>query len=364
MSRHLEVFQEPQRIASPFSLFRSRAARLVGPALIVLALAVHLFVVWTIAREPLDVSGQPGESQRSIIWSLFNDSVHRPGPGADLLAVYHAGLALQHGSSLYADTAVDEGFVYFPFRYLPVVGWALGGFLIQFPPLLAYRIWVLVLEGALGSFLLVFGLRSSGWLRYVGICVLLLSAPYFLEVYMGQFTFLTVGLVLIGLLLQEGPPARKAGAIWANTATYVTAVLLKLFPIVTAPAFIRKKQYWLPLCLAILLGLAVSLPYFLAQPGELRLFYSKNFGYGGGLDSGNYSLVYLAYLCAKSFEPNMLVAHWDVVASLWRVLILGLTSLAVFFNRRNQVAVGSTVGGVIPVGTRLVWVVSVETGLG
>jgi hypothetical protein len=314
-------------------------SQLVGPGLVALSLALHLFIVWTIAKQPLDINSQP-EAQRSIVWPLYNDTIHRIGPGADFFAIYHAGQALQRGSSIYADDS-ESGIYCYPFRYLPIVAQTLGSFFIQFSPIVAYRIWILILEAALGCLLVVFARCTSAWLKYFGICVLLLTTPYFLEVHMGQFTFMTASLLVIGLLIQEGRGTSQQRIGWINTIVYSGAVLLKIFPIVTAVAFIRKKAYWLPLGVAIILGVALSALYFVTHPGEYDLFYARNFVLGGGLDSGNYGFAYLGYLSAKYLNLNTVLNYWDIALAFWRVSLLGLTSVAVLFSRKNQVSVGS-----------------------
>ncbi len=315
-------------------------SQLVGPGLVFLSLALHLFIVWTIAKQPLDVNSQPA-SQRSVVWPLYNDTIHRQGPGADFFAVYHAGQALQRGISLYADDPQSRIYYYFPFRYLPIVAQTLGSFFIQFSPIVAYRVWILILEAMLACFLGVFARHTLGWLKYFGVCVLLLSTPYFLELHMGQFTFMTASLLAIGLLLYEGRGTGQERMGWIGAITYLAAVLLKIFPLITAPAFVRKKTFWLPLGLAVVFGLVVSVPYFVTHPGEFGLFYARNFVSIGGLDSGNFGFVYLAYLSAKFMKLSAVLDHWDIAAGLWRLCLLALTSLVVLFNKKNLVSVGA-----------------------
>jgi hypothetical protein len=122
---------------------------------------------------------------------------------------------------------------------------------------------------------------------------------------MGQFTFVAASLLAIGLLLQEkgGWMSWKLrGAV--NTIAYTCAVLFKVFPIVAAVAFMRRKAYWFPLAVAIVSGLAFSVPYFATHPNEFRAFY-------------------------------------DTALMVWRVSLLGLTALLVLFSRGDRVVVGS-----------------------
>jgi hypothetical protein len=315
--------------------------QLVGTVSVAVSLLFHFYAIWTIAEQPLDVNGHP-EAQRSIVWPLYNDTIHRIGPGADFFALYNAAQALRRGGSLYRSSPEELTPYFYPFRYLPLVAQTLGLFVIQFSPIVAYRIWIVALEVVLGCLLIVFGRRTRGWLRYFGICALLLSSPYFLEVHMGQFTFVAASLLAIGLLLQEkgGWMSWKLrGAV--NTIAYTCAVLFKVFPIVAAVAFMRRKAYWFPLAVAIVSGLAFSVPYFATHPNEFRAFYDANFVTPGGLDSGNYGLTYLVYLVVRDLRPTIALRNWDTALMVWRVSLLGLTALLVLFSRGDRVVVGS-----------------------
>lgn len=311
-------------------------------AIVAVAFFLHLYVVWTIVDQPLNVS-KDAPARRSIVWPLFNDTVHRIGPATDFFGLYNAGQALENGRSIYGLKKEPLTPYFFRFRYLPIVAQILGRFFIRFSPVWAYRIWVLMLEAALGCLLILFGRRMLGWLRYFSMCVLLLSSPYFLEVHMGQFTFMTVALFSIGLLVQED----KNGLLSRNlrtgidAMTYTASVLLKAFPIVAAVSFLRRKIYWIPLAVAVIIVLAVTTPYFMAHSHEFKLFYRLNFETPRGFDSGNYGFVYFTYLLASDLKIDFLVANWDVVEGILRLGLLCVSSIIVFFSRRNNVILGS-----------------------
>ena len=75
-----------------------------------------------------------------------------------------------------------RGPYFYPFRYLPVVGFTLGRFVAQFPQRLAYWIWVSLLEALLGVLILMFAARFAD--RGFGCFAArtrLLSSPYALE---------------------------------------------------------------------------------------------------------------------------------------------------------------------------------------
>jgi hypothetical protein len=89
-------------------------------------IAAHLAIVLSIARQPMRVSQAPRE-ERSLIWPLHHDTVHRAGPGSDFFAVFHAGVQLSRDTSPYVgkeNPRVTPD--YYAFRYLPIVAETLG----------------------------------------------------------------------------------------------------------------------------------------------------------------------------------------------------------------------------------------------
>src|SRR5438105_289501 len=71
--------------------------------------------------------------------SLFNDSMHRFGPGADFFSVYAAGVKARHGLRLYSvDPATDAVPYAYAFRYAPLVAYSLGALLSLLPAVSAY----------------------------------------------------------------------------------------------------------------------------------------------------------------------------------------------------------------------------------
>ena len=315
-----------------------RAWLLLAPVLA--AGAVHLYVVWTIAAQPLGIQRRP-PSQRSAIWNLHNDTVHRKGPGADTFAVYHAGVALQQDLDPYGPHENPQRTPYFfPFRYLPVVAQTLGAALSTLSPRAAYLLWLVILEATL-CWLIVALVRHSGdrRLSVFSTCILLLSSPYFLELHMGQFTFVTLALVTIAVLLYERPTGR--GSTLGGIACYTGAVLLKIFPLVAAPALLRGVPQRLSLAVAAAAVVAVSAIYFLAHPYDWGIFYHANLATPvGGMDAGNFGLVYLMYRFVDDVRPALLVENWAAFLTGWRLAILSASAVVVWLSREDRVALG------------------------
>lgn len=312
-----------------------------------LVATVHLALVVDVARQPLATEAGP-DTHRALIWPLHNDTIHRIGPGADFFAVYHAGQALEAGLDPYQQAELVRRTPYwFPFRYLPTVGHTLGRAAIAFAPRTAYLLWLALTELVLWGLVVVIARRAAAaWQRNVGLGALLLSSPYLLELHMGQFTFVTVAAVTLALLLERAPPGGLQGRPrwWPRLGAalaYAGAVLLKLFPVVTAPALLRQRRYWPMLTLA-LTALGVALLHdFAGQPQQARTFWEVNFSQPvGGMDGGNVGLVYAGYLALQRLCPAWHAAHWSAALGLWRLLVLGASALVVLLARKHDVRVG------------------------
>jgi len=318
--------------------------RRIGLALLIL---LHLLIVVSIVRQPLDVNRQ-SPTARSFIWPLHYDTMYRSGPGADFFAVYHAGVAAQRGASPYArreDPWVTPYF--FPFRYLPIVGEALGRLVTLGPPRTAYGGWIALVEilTAVLAWMLVRRLRSP-IARWGTLILLLLSSPYFLELHMGQFTYAATALLAFALLSLEAPLAsvRRGRTTLLAAASYTAAVLLKIFPLASAPALLRPRRGRMILAVALGIVLVTTLPYFLAHPADWRTFAAANLGApADGLDVGNFGLVYLLYVGAVAIGGDGLRDGWPVFLPIWRLAVLGVTALLVLVARRPSVLVGAVV---------------------
>lgn len=312
-------------------------------ALLLSVVTLHVYVVWTIAAQPLGILRKP-PSQRSAIWNLHNDTVHRKGPGADLFAVYHAGVALDQGLDPYGlDENPRRTPYFFAFRYLPVVGQTLGFALSTLPPRAAYLLWVAILEATLaGLIAAIFRRARDPGLSVLATCILLVSSPYFLEVHMGQFTFVTLGLVALAVLLPQPTGARRIGkGTLRGAACYTAAVLLKVFPLVAAPALLRRMPQRLILAIAVVTAVAVSAPYFLARPHEWGIFYQTNVGApSGGGDAGNYGLVYLMARIVDDLGQPWLAERSRVLITGWRILMLSASALLVWLSREGRIGLG------------------------
>ena len=284
--------------------------------LLSLIVATHLGIVFSILHD-----------DRPVIWPLHNDTIHRSGRGADFYAVYHAGVNLRGGIDPYAVNSDGITPYFYPFRYLPIVAIAAQAFTLLSPQT-AYFAWILLLEGILALLLVVLWKNITDLrVRLVTIGVLLINSTYFLELYMGQFTFASITLGVLALLLPAGP------------ILFSGAVLLKPIVLAALPAFARERRYWAHGAWAILCCILLSLPYFMRHSEQWQVFFNRNFRIYGGFHAGNYGFVYLLRLLVVDGDITVVLQHWGEVVGAFRVLTLTATALLVFHSKRRAVPV-------------------------
>jgi hypothetical protein len=269
------------------------------------------------------------------IWSLHNDTIHRKGRAVDFYSIYHAAILVQQGLTPYGEPTVPPTDLvtpyFYPFRYLPIVA-TVAAPLTSITPSAAYHGWVVVLEGLLLTMLwFLWRAMQNKKLWLFCASALLLSSPYMLELYVGQFTFAATVFSALFLL------SPRLGMV-----TFPLAALLKPFPMVIAPALVRARRYWGPLLLAGLLMVLLSAPYFQANPNDFEAFVSANFRPSMlGLHAGNYGLPYVLCLLARDLELTSLVANWENVYAGARWLLLALTATFVLLSGAKRPVLGS-----------------------
>lgn|GEM_PF-1399877 len=311
--------------------------RLVTIVVLAGAVAFHLAGVTAVLRQPLSVN-RATPDQRPWYWSLFSDAVHRPGPAVDFFAIYHAGVNVHQGADVYRFDEQPRVTPYsFPYRYLPVVAHTLGAALANLPPRVAWQVWILILEILLAILiLLVWRSAVPADVRTFAVVVLLANMPYLLELHMGQFTFAVFALLGFTLLLGGGPGAPEPGRLrrLVMALTLSAASLLKMVPLVTLPMLIRKRTYRWAAGLALVLALGLAVPWFLTHPEDWQTFRNLNFKPPGGMNAGNFGLVYVMHVLVGSSA--------EVAATWLHLLLLGVTALAVLSARRLEPAAAAT----------------------
>lgn len=320
------------------------------PGLCLAALCIHIAVVVSIASQPLNVNAAAPE-QRSLIWALHNDTVHRVGPAADFFAVYHAGAALRGGRDPYGygrQQGLHTAPYFYQFRYLPVIAYSMGRVVAELAPRSAWWLWILTLEVLLAvlSVALLRRLPAAGWSRSIAFALLYLSSPYFLELHMGQFTFATLGLLTLALLFAEAredgggsPVLRRITSAGCLSAS----ILLKPISLAALPALLRRREQWVSVGVALCLVAVTSFPYFTLHPEQWRTFAELNLARPfGGMHPGNHGLLYLVFLGLADLGAPPSDAAWSELLAPWRAAWLGASAILVLASRCDRLVVGGT----------------------
>src|SRR3972149_1646029 len=149
--------------------------------------------------------------QMPLVPYFFDATVLSGGRGLDFYAVYQAGYNARHGADVYeSDPAkIAIAVPYFtPYRYLPIVAYTAGAALSLFSPLTAYKSWGVVVELTLLLCVFITYRRVRDRDLFARLAAMWLCfTPYYLELFMGQFS-LVQGATLFGMLcLTPLPPS-------------------------------------------------------------------------------------------------------------------------------------------------------------
>ena len=230
---------------------------------------------------------------------FFDATVLGGGRGLDFYAVYQAGYNARQGADIYEGDPAKVQIVapYFtPYRYLPAVAYTVGAALSLVAPLTAYKIWVVVIELTLLGCLCLTWWMTRDLDRFAPLAGMWLCfTPFYLELFMGQFS-LVQGALIFGMLMLADPhpqpglrPSRRAfakrsgeegrGGEAASSVDWLwlASVLWKINTIIVIPALVRWRRYRILAVTALAVALTL-IPYFLVFPAHWRDFLANNFG--------------------------------------------------------------------------------------
>lgn len=299
------------------------------------ALVVHVWLAASIISQPLGVNTLPDE--RSVLWPFSQSFVHMSGPGADLYSVVEAGSRLRAGENPY-NFFVNSGRLpyLYPFRYLPGAAYIVSLPLSYIAPRPLFVGWALLLEATLFVFVILILRAAPGrWWGPALAILLLLSFPFFVELHMGQFSFLAMALAGMALLVRS--KLLRAGLI-------VFGALLKIFPVLAAVPLlltgkagdgrtvVARSGWTLPAGLALLCLSQLAL--FLVFGDWWRLFYAINYQKWSGLVGGNFSPLYGIYLLSGDLGYVWTNAAWRKLQSAASLLAF-LPVLWLVWRRRG-----------------------------
>ncbi len=232
---------------------------------------------------------------------LFNDTCHRFGPGGDFFSIYAAGVKARAGASVYTIGGHVEAVPYaYAFRYAPLVAYTVGAALSCLPAIAAYAAWLIACELALlRNIRLTLALAPDKRTGYVAAALWLLFTPYYLELFVGQFTFITASLVFWAYLGWREPPRgaeRQADGLWAD-GFWAAAAWLKMMPLLYLPVLLLRGR-WKAAAVALLVLVVSSAFYFTEYPQDWGVFAATNVEEAPAGHAGNLGLMAFLYHAA------------------------------------------------------------------
>ena len=276
---------------------------------------------------------------------FFDDAMHRAGQGVDFFAVYQAGQNVVDGVSIYSTDPPRQVVPFYnPYRYHPVPALTLGVAARSVPPFVAYGIWIIILE-----LLLLMNIILSRRLfedeadANRATALWLLFSPYYLELYMGQFSFLMMTFMFWAM-------AAWARRQWARgDAFWITSLVVKSNSVLFAPVLLREKR-WKPVLAGAVISIALAAPYFILVPGSYREF-ARNFselptvqtlfgnhGYSAlvGITTLRLSGLWTDYVQEFVTRLDAMNALLGVAVTCWTILIVGTTLFLTWKARKGQ----------------------------
>lgn len=273
-------------------------------------------------------------SWRAGFWSRFTfDSTATQGwRGWDFFALYQAGHNVLTGVSVYeSDNEAIDVVVprYTPYRYLPLPAYTVGVALNAFPPLWGFRLWVVII---------VVLWWACAWASYrlgrdpaeraIMAAMWLLFTPFYLEIYLGQFSVVQAALVLAILWALMGRlPA------WVVDAGWAVSLVWKQNTALLVPALLRERR-WRALWVGAAVVLATSLPYFFLYPDSLARFMGNLSSGAPSPQLGNLGVRQLLYSVVSAIWPGLAAEGHGLLQSGWTALVI-VTGLVVTFASKR-----------------------------
>ncbi len=237
------------------------------------------------------------------------------------------------GPSLSSETAED----YLPpFRYLPIAA-LVGVPLRLFDFWTAYRIWTGFHELlVLLSLYLLWKSTADKPLALILCGMLLWFAPYYVEVFQGQYSWLQAFLILLTIYNVE--LGNETSAMWS----FIASALWKLNTLLwIIPLWLTRRHRWIYILLII--AVVTTVPYFIMHPGDIAGFLAVNLhpDTTHTFTFGNSGLRMFIDFTLRWFDiqlqgaiPNPLVKYASPLIAL---VIFILTLAAVWKNRKDTV---------------------------
>ncbi len=275
-------------------------------------------------------------SWRAGFWNRFTfDSTATQGwRGWDFFAIHQAGHNVLTGVSVYeSDNEAIDVVVprYTPYRYLPFPAYTLGVLSNAVTPLWAFRLW---------TAFIVLVWWACAWLSYrlgrgpseraILGSMWLLFTPFYLEIYLGQFSVIQGAWVLLMLLALSGrQPA------WLLDASWATSLIWKQNTALLTPALLRDRK-WRALVVGAGAVLLTSVPYFAQYPDSIWQFAGNLVSGAPSPQLGNLGVRQLLYSIISAMWPSLPAAVHASVQSVWVIAVLGAGLAVTFAGKRKD----------------------------
>lgn len=273
---------------------------------------------------------------------FFDATVTHGRRGWDFYALYQAGHNVLTGHSAYESDGtrihmvIPDG-AYTPFRYLPVSAYTVGVLLNLLPPLWAYRLWVAGIELCLLFCVFLTARLVSDRDRRARLVAMWLGfTPFYLELYMGQFSFVQATLIWVMLIWPwlRTRWTRWSHSQWGSDLAWIASVLWKQNTALFLPWMIRARHWRALIALTALLALT-TLPYFALFPDAAAAFARNLSGEPPWFQLGNLGLRQLIFdamwSAADTFQltisPGLYAGAQTAAVCIFWLIPLALTIL-------------------------------------
>lgn len=261
-------------------------------------------------------------SWRAGFWHpfTFDSTATRGWRGWDFYAVVQAGHNARTGISVYEshndriDVVVPR---YTPYRYLPAMACTLGVLLDLLPPLWAFRLWVVILEGVLlGCAYLSWRAGRDPAERVLLAGMWLVYTPFYLEIYLGQFSLVQAALVLLMLRGVEN------GWRWRHDLAWAASLLWKQNTVLLAPLWVVTRR-WRALLVGALAVALATVPYMVRHPEAMAPFLGNLQSGTPSPQLGNLGVRQLLFSISSSLAPALDSGAQAAIQTVWVAIVLG-----------------------------------------
>ncbi|MFW9793367.1 MAG: glycosyltransferase family 87 protein [Candidatus Thorarchaeota archaeon] len=273
-----------------------------------------------------------------ILNPFFHDTRYITAQGIDFFAFYQAGNNVLNGLVCYARPDTLAVPYMFPYRYLAYFAYTFGALFNLMPAIQAYWTWVVIVLicvwlAAWRTRSVSKSLQREDWEGRIAMGMWFVFSPIYIELYLGQVTFMAAILMFFALTTPSMIRGKKGN--WTMTTFWTIGSLMKLIPFFIAPVLIRagRTRSVVASIMVLLFGIFAvpagldSLRYFL-EFNTPQLIHVNPY-------IGNHSLKMLLYYVLG--EPS---GNFEFITGLLIGIFLMITIITTFYSRDIWVCAG------------------------